>query len=317
MSWVKIDDGAPEHPKLLSVGAAAAWLWVCGLAYCNRQKRRDGFIPFAKVKLLYPGLGTKHAETLVRAGLWELTSMGFNVHDYHEYQPDADAAEELRSARSAAGRLGGQRSGEARRKQPNEANAKQVASEDVKQTPSNHLNPVPSRPDPVPDPEHTQRARTREDPLRDSFDDELPDDWQPTAENAELAKKLGLDLAEELGLYRARRKRDRFKCGNWPADFEGWLRTAKKFDRQREAKQAPPPGLPDHEQAARAERVQAQALRGEWGKRAQQDAQAGTLDVDALLTAIQRGKVARREPSVMATPGRLGALVAQVGKVMP
>ncbi len=314
MSWVRIDDSATEHPKLLAVGAQAAWLWVCALAYCNRQKRRDGLIPLAKIKLLYPGLGVKHAERLVSAGLLERLPDAYRIHDYHDYQPDAEQAEDLRNARSAAGRLGGQRSGEARRKQAGEANAKQVASDEAKQTTSNTLNPVPIPSPPVPDPEHTQRERTREDPFRDSFDDELPDDWQPTAENTRLAASLGLDLAEEFGLYRARRKRDRFKCGNWPADFEGWLRQAKKFDRKHEAKRAQPAAVSDHEQAKRAERLQAQALRGEWGRSWQQQAQAGTLDVGKLAEAVQTGKATRREPRADVSHGKLGALVAQVGK---
>ena len=124
MSWVKIDDAAPEHPKFMRLaelanqgdrGAAAAWLWVCGLAYCNRQPARDGFIPRMKVGQLYPvkgGLGL--AERLVQVGLWEQRADGFAVHDYHVYQPSAAEASDLSAKRSAAGRKGGQRSAAAR-----------------------------------------------------------------------------------------------------------------------------------------------------------------------------------------------------------
>jgi len=28
VTWVRLDDGAPLHPKLLAVGPEAAWLWV-------------------------------------------------------------------------------------------------------------------------------------------------------------------------------------------------------------------------------------------------------------------------------------------------
>jgi hypothetical protein len=34
--WVRIDDGAPLHPRPLTAGAEAPWLWVAGLAHCNR-----------------------------------------------------------------------------------------------------------------------------------------------------------------------------------------------------------------------------------------------------------------------------------------
>jgi hypothetical protein len=142
MSWVKIDDGAPDHPKQLKAGAEACWLWVCGLAYCNRQtKRRDGFIPEEKVPALYPVRGaTRLAEKLVEVGLWERVTGGYLVHDYLEFQPTAD----LRSARAEAGRRGGVRSGEARRTKT-EPSAKQVASN----TEAHALNPVPV-PVPVP-----------------------------------------------------------------------------------------------------------------------------------------------------------------------
>jgi len=119
VSWVRIDDTAPEHRKLLAAGADAAWLWVSGLAYCNRSTSRVGVIPFAKVSTLYPMKHWKKAAAkLVEVGLWEEAEDGYRIHDYHEYQPTADA----RAARAAAGQKGGRRSGESRRSKA-EANA--------------------------------------------------------------------------------------------------------------------------------------------------------------------------------------------------
>lgn len=153
MTWVRIDDGAPEHPKQIAVGAPAAWLWVCGLCYCNRQKKSTGFIPAAKVALLYPFArpgAEALAEKLVAAGLWEKADGGYQVHDYVEYQPKADV--DLSAKRAEAGRMGGQRSGEARRKQV----ASSDGSNDVslaKQTdePSSKQSvEAPSRSHPIP-----------------------------------------------------------------------------------------------------------------------------------------------------------------------
>lgn len=139
MSWVKIDDAAPEHPKFMRLaelanqgdrGAAAAWLWVCGLAYCNRQPARDGFIPRMKVGQLYPvkgGLGL--AERLVQVGLWEQRPGGFAVHDYHVYQPSAAEASDLSAKRAAAGRKGGQRSAAARARAEHEERAESASGE--------------------------------------------------------------------------------------------------------------------------------------------------------------------------------------------
>ena len=82
MSWPTLDDVAYQHRKQLAAGAKACWLWTCGLCYCERQERKDGFIPNAIVKLLYPGLGPKEAKRLVDVGLWENANGGYVVHEY-------------------------------------------------------------------------------------------------------------------------------------------------------------------------------------------------------------------------------------------
>ena len=180
MSWVKIDDNAPEHPKLLRLaelakegdkGAAACWLWVCGLAYCNRQRVRDGFIPALKVAQLYPVKGAAGlAARLVEVGLWELAEGGYRIHDYNEYQPTTDEAEgareAIRQARRDAGKIGGLRSAETRAAKQllqangqandeanDEANGKQLLPSKTKQIEARSKpSPVPSRPVPIPSP---------------------------------------------------------------------------------------------------------------------------------------------------------------------
>jgi hypothetical protein len=131
MSWAAIDDNAPEHRKLLAVGPVACWLWVCGIAYCNRQKARDGFIPETKISVLYPIPNAKReAEKLVAGGLWERVDGGFLVHDYHDYQPSAEEVEAMRQAKRRAGSAGGKRSGEVRRAKAEAAKqTKQVLQE--------------------------------------------------------------------------------------------------------------------------------------------------------------------------------------------
>lgn len=148
MSWVKLDDNFPDHAKILAAGAAAGWLWVCGLAYCNRQKRRDGFIPAAKVRTLYPMPAAKKcAENLEKVGLWERIEGGYRVHDYHDYQPTQEQVDALKAVRSRAGRLGG--------RSKRQANTKQTPSKHqaVEKLPREaNANPVPV---PVPVPERT------------------------------------------------------------------------------------------------------------------------------------------------------------------
>lgn len=99
MTWVRIDDSAPIHPKLLDAGAEAAWLWVAGLAHANRHAT-DGRIEKHHLEALYPPLAKRAhrlARTLCELGLW--TDDGANaywIHDYAEYQEEA-----LRRSREA------------------------------------------------------------------------------------------------------------------------------------------------------------------------------------------------------------------------
>lgn len=109
MTWVRIDDGAPHHEKLLRAGPEAAWLWVAALAHANRQTT-DGVITVAGLAAVYPWRPWTRrrlevlAATLVDVGLWELRDEGgWRIHDYGEYQAQAmrDAVRERRSAEAA------------------------------------------------------------------------------------------------------------------------------------------------------------------------------------------------------------------------
>lgn len=107
MSWVRIDDQFPDHPKIVRAGPAAAWLYVCGLCYCARYLT-DGIVPRGQVRRLAdiddPAAA---AAALVGAGLWEETEAGYAVHDYLAYNPDRARVEAIRTARAEAGAKGG------------------------------------------------------------------------------------------------------------------------------------------------------------------------------------------------------------------
>jgi len=98
MTWIKLDDGFPEHRKALQAGDDGCWMFVAGLCYCGRNLT-DGFIPDAQVARL-TGLRNpmKSAQRLVDAGLWDATDGGFHIHDYAEYQP---TKEQVRNRRDA------------------------------------------------------------------------------------------------------------------------------------------------------------------------------------------------------------------------
>ena len=51
MTWVRIDDEFPQHPKVVRAGPLGMALQVAGLCYCNKYLT-DGFIPWAVAKTL-------------------------------------------------------------------------------------------------------------------------------------------------------------------------------------------------------------------------------------------------------------------------
>lgn len=110
MTWVKLDDLFPDHPKVRRAGPSAAWLYVAGLCYCLRYLT-DGVVPNEAL----PGLGqygtlrARHlAGVLVSVGLWEQRDGGYYIHDFLEYQPSKEKVEGQREAKRRAGQAGGQ-----------------------------------------------------------------------------------------------------------------------------------------------------------------------------------------------------------------
>ncbi|HEY7467201.1 MAG TPA: hypothetical protein VIB47_10980 [Dehalococcoidia bacterium] len=95
MSWVKVDDAMPRHPKLIGLGKdrlACQGLWLDGMCYASHYLT-DGIVPDGALQK-----GTaRYAERLVTAGLWDRIDGGYRIHDYLEYQPSkADVLEARR-----------------------------------------------------------------------------------------------------------------------------------------------------------------------------------------------------------------------------
>lgn len=78
-----LNDGVRNHPKVLAVGAEAAWLWAAAIDYC-REQLTDGFVP----TIALPGLGrfktpvSKLATACLTAGLFDAAPQGIRVHDF-------------------------------------------------------------------------------------------------------------------------------------------------------------------------------------------------------------------------------------------
>lgn len=107
MTWVKLDDQFPDHPKIEEVGGDAAWLYVCGLCYCARYLT-DGKIPKGRVPRLSDRKNPeKLARALVTAGMWFDGVDAYYVHDYLEFNPSREHVERERArdrAKKARGR---------------------------------------------------------------------------------------------------------------------------------------------------------------------------------------------------------------------
>ena len=99
MTWVKLDDGFTEHPKVVQAGKLAQSLFIDGLCYSARQLT-DGFIPCVVAERFgYGRQFSKAADALIDAGMWTRVGNGFQIHDYLEYQQSAAS---VRAERSAA-----------------------------------------------------------------------------------------------------------------------------------------------------------------------------------------------------------------------
>lgn len=83
MSWLKIDDQFPHHPKLVSISIPARWAYMEGLCYCA-QYLTDGFIADGQARLI---ASPKVRAELLEAVLWHEVKGGISVHDYLDYNP--------------------------------------------------------------------------------------------------------------------------------------------------------------------------------------------------------------------------------------
>ena len=106
MTWVRVDDSMPEHPKcefLEALGpdrwSKAMAVWLAGGCYCSRNLT-DGTLSAHRLHRLTP-LGRaaeRAANDLVDAGLWESDgSGGYLIHDYLAYNPSKEEVEQTRA----------------------------------------------------------------------------------------------------------------------------------------------------------------------------------------------------------------------------
>lgn len=90
MTWLRVDDGFPEHPKLIRLGGPSMrWTWLEVLAYCARHQT-DGVVP-AEICEVVKRANIAFLYKCVAVGLLEETAtehgVTLHVHDWETYNP--------------------------------------------------------------------------------------------------------------------------------------------------------------------------------------------------------------------------------------
>lgn len=91
MTWVRIDDKAPRHPKIAGLSDRAFRVMVSALCYVS-EFTTDGLVPSAFLATVRQSV----QEELITAGVWRLDGTDVHIHDYHDYNPTRDEVLEKR-----------------------------------------------------------------------------------------------------------------------------------------------------------------------------------------------------------------------------
>lgn len=104
MTWIKLEDKTPRHPKVAGLSDKAFRVWINSLCYAS-EFLTDGVLPLAFMNTIKPSVITE----LIQAGLWEKDSHGtVCIHDYLGHQTPKSKIEAKRDqARERARKLSG------------------------------------------------------------------------------------------------------------------------------------------------------------------------------------------------------------------
>ena len=96
MTWIKIDDSLPDHPKLIGLTDLAFRVHIKALCHSGRYLT-DGFISYATYRS-WITLEQEPANELTGNGLWDKVESGYQIHDYLEYQSSRNKVDEQKKA---------------------------------------------------------------------------------------------------------------------------------------------------------------------------------------------------------------------------
>ena len=106
MTWIRLDDGFADHPKIVRAGPLALVAQIRALCYCARHLT-DGKFPTTIATRILADLTPLTAADLCLAKLWHRNGKGYVIHDYLAYNPDRVTVAQLREKKARAGHAGG------------------------------------------------------------------------------------------------------------------------------------------------------------------------------------------------------------------
>lgn len=88
MTWIKLDDKAPRHPKISSLTHRAFRWWVLALCYAS-EFLTDGILP----PIFWRKTPKEVRKELTGNRLWDWVDPNFEIHDYHKHQSSKEEVE--------------------------------------------------------------------------------------------------------------------------------------------------------------------------------------------------------------------------------
>lgn len=113
MSWLKWDDRAFDHPKMLAADCRLKAIHWSALTWVAQQET-DGLLPDSALPMIVAKADPQlladidtHVESLVDIGLWDRDQAGnLSVHGWLDWNPSASDIADIRAKRAAAGQRG-------------------------------------------------------------------------------------------------------------------------------------------------------------------------------------------------------------------
>lgn len=99
MSFVAVDDGFPDHPKVAGLSDRAFRVHVSALCYCARY-RTEGLIPVSTRSATLRATDRAVRE-LLEAGVWEEREGQTWIHDYSDFNGSRIQREQARERKRA------------------------------------------------------------------------------------------------------------------------------------------------------------------------------------------------------------------------